>query len=54
MILQRQKLRLIQQFHFVSWPDMGCPATPDQLINFVKTVKNAVPADSSHVLVHCR
>ncbi|KAK8398472.1 hypothetical protein O3P69_003966 [Scylla paramamosain] len=50
---KRHKIRSIHHFHFVSWPDMGCPDTPDQLIKFVKTVKAAVPAASAHVVVHC-
>ncbi|XP_045131690.1 receptor-type tyrosine-protein phosphatase H-like isoform X2 [Portunus trituberculatus] len=47
------KMRSISHFQFESWPDMGCPDTPDQLIKFVKAVKEAVPAQSAHVVVHC-
>ncbi|MPC50780.1 Tyrosine-protein phosphatase 10D [Portunus trituberculatus] len=47
-------MRSISHFQFESWPDMGCPDTPDQLIKFVKAVKEAVPAQSAHVVVHCR
>ncbi|KAG0727794.1 Receptor-type tyrosine-protein phosphatase beta [Chionoecetes opilio] len=50
---KKHKVRLIRQFHFVAWPDMGCPTTPDTLIHFVKTVRKAVPKESSHVVVHC-
>ncbi|KAG7157933.1 Receptor-type tyrosine-protein phosphatase eta-like 2, partial [Homarus americanus] len=45
--------RIVQHFHFVSWPDMGCPDTPNHLINLVEAVRKAVPSSSSHVLVHC-
>lgn len=45
--------RVIQHFHYVSWPDMGCPQTPDQLIQFVKVVRAAIPKESSHTLIHC-
>ncbi|XP_037777902.1 receptor-type tyrosine-protein phosphatase alpha-like [Penaeus monodon] len=45
--------RVIQHFHYVSWPDMGCPQTPDQLIQFVKVVRAAIPRESSHTLIHC-
>ncbi|XP_042882627.1 receptor-type tyrosine-protein phosphatase delta-like isoform X2 [Penaeus japonicus] len=47
------RTRIIQHFHYVSWPDMGCPQTPDQLIQFVKVVRAAVPHESSHTLIHC-
>ncbi|XP_047474486.1 receptor-type tyrosine-protein phosphatase F-like isoform X2 [Penaeus chinensis] len=47
------RTRVIQHFHYVSWPDMGCPQTPDQLIQFVKVVRAAIPRESSHTLIHC-
>ncbi|XP_071532745.1 receptor-type tyrosine-protein phosphatase beta-like [Panulirus ornatus] len=48
-----KKSRIILHFHYVSWPDMGCPQSTDDLIQFALAVKNAVPQESSHTVVHC-
>ncbi|XP_066964956.1 tyrosine-protein phosphatase 10D-like isoform X6 [Macrobrachium rosenbergii] len=46
------KSRIIQQFHYILWPDMGCPKNPDHLIHFTNVVKKAIPPKTCTV-VHC-
>ncbi|XP_064079822.1 receptor-type tyrosine-protein phosphatase eta-like isoform X2 [Macrobrachium nipponense] len=46
------KPRIIQQFHYMLWPDMGCPKNPDHLIHFTNVVKKAIPP-KTRTVVHC-
>ncbi|CAL4124044.1 unnamed protein product, partial [Meganyctiphanes norvegica] len=58
-VSQNFRQREVRHFHYTAWPDMGCPDTPDQLINFVTTVREAhrtlqTPSNShQHLVVHC-
>ena len=51
--------RVITQFHYLSWPDMGVPEYYTTLINFTETVKEHHVRKERHtksgpMLVHCR
>lgn len=54
MLQKGKKPRDVFHYHFVAWPDMGCPTSPDQLLNFLSYVKNAQNPDGPPILVHCR
>ncbi|XP_052827070.1 tyrosine-protein phosphatase 10D isoform X2 [Octopus bimaculoides] len=44
----------VKQFHFLKWPDFGCPQNTSLLINFVQTVRTHMPyMDAGPTLVHC-
>jgi protein-tyrosine phosphatase len=53
-------MRAVKQFHFLVWPDFGCPDHTEQLIEFVSDVRMHVPLPRFHasakgpILVHCR
>uniref|UniRef100_A0A8D0L4V4 Tyrosine-protein phosphatase non-receptor type 20 n=1 Tax=Sphenodon punctatus TaxID=8508 RepID=A0A8D0L4V4_SPHPU len=43
--------RLVEQFHYLLWPDHGVPRDPARLLRLVETVNER--ASSSPVIVHC-
>ncbi|KFM66966.1 Phosphotidylinositol phosphatase PTPRQ, partial [Stegodyphus mimosarum] len=44
----------VKQMHFTRWPDFGCPESPDDLINFVRAVRDHLPrVRPGPILVHC-
>jgi len=46
--------RIVKQFHFLAWPDFGCPDTTHQLLNFVTMVRAEIrPSIPGPILVHC-
>lgn len=51
--LQANEQRIVKQYHFTAWPDVGTPHREDILSNFVDIIKNSMPP-GDHVLVHCR
>ncbi|GAB1603058.1 tyrosine-protein phosphatase 10D-like isoform X2 [Argonauta hians] len=49
-----EKIREVKQFHFLKWPDFGCPQNTSLLINFVQTVRTHMPyINTGPTLVHC-
>ncbi|GIZ00814.1 tyrosine-protein phosphatase 10D [Caerostris extrusa] len=46
--------RRVKQMHFTHWPDFGCPESPDDLINFIRAVRDHLPRfKPGPILVHC-
>ncbi|XP_054034732.1 receptor-type tyrosine-protein phosphatase epsilon [Dryobates pubescens] len=46
--------RVVEQFHYLLWPDHGVPRNPAQLLSLVEVVnKRALEAPVGPVLVHC-
>ncbi|OPJ75434.1 receptor-type tyrosine-protein phosphatase T [Patagioenas fasciata monilis] len=46
--------RVVEQFHYLLWPDHGVPRNPAQLLCLVEVVnKRALEAPGGPVLVHC-
>ncbi|KAK2512179.1 hypothetical protein Q9233_016451 [Columba guinea] len=46
--------RVVEQFHYLLWPDHGVPRNPAQLLCLVEVVnKRALEAPAGPVLVHC-
>lgn len=51
----KKETRVIRQFSYLKWPDMGSPDDSSMLLNFVKTVRQFVnPGNSGPMVVHCR
>ncbi|NWI59911.1 PTPRM phosphatase, partial [Calyptomena viridis] len=47
--------RVVEQFHYLLWPDHGVPRNPSQLLCLVELVnKRVLEAPAGPVLVHCR
>lgn len=47
--------RVVEQFHYLLWPDHGVPRNPALLLCLVEVVnKRALEAPAGPVLVHCR
>lgn len=47
--------RVVEQFHYLLWPDHGVPRNPAQLLWLVEVVnKRALEAPTGPVVVHCR
>ena len=52
---QGNQSRMIKHFHFMRWPDHGCPEKTAMLLNFVSSVRAHMPhSGSGPMLVHCR
>ncbi|GFY75205.1 phosphatidylinositol phosphatase PTPRQ [Trichonephila inaurata madagascariensis] len=46
--------RRVKQMHFTHWPDFGCPECPDDLINFIRAVRDHLPRfKPGPIIVHC-
>ncbi|GIY08823.1 hypothetical protein CDAR_199232 [Caerostris darwini] len=46
--------RRVKQMHFTHWPDFGCPESPDDLMNFIRAVRDHLPRfKPGPILVHC-
>ncbi|GIY46718.1 receptor-type tyrosine-protein phosphatase beta [Caerostris extrusa] len=46
--------RRVKQMHFTHWPDFGCPESPDDLINFIRAVRDHLPRyKPGPIIVHC-
>ncbi|KAK4298161.1 hypothetical protein Pmani_029475 [Petrolisthes manimaculis] len=53
LVKKGKKPRDVYQYHFVAWPDMGCPSSPDHLLSFLNQVKKAQPPAGHPIVVHC-
>lgn len=45
--------RVIQHFHFTTWPDFGVPSPPQTLARFVRAFRERVRPDQRPIVVHC-
>ncbi|XP_069945686.1 receptor-type tyrosine-protein phosphatase H isoform X2 [Cherax quadricarinatus] len=45
--------RLVKQYHFTGWPDFGAPQREEYLLDFIAEIKNSMPTNGDHLLVHC-
>lgn len=46
--------REVKHFHFLKWPDFGCPANTSLLINFIQTVRSYMPYTATGpTIIHC-
>ncbi|XP_054716770.1 tyrosine-protein phosphatase 10D-like [Uloborus diversus] len=46
--------REVKQLHFTRWPDFGCPESPEELLNFVRAVRDHLPrTQPGPIIVHC-
>ncbi|XP_052244016.1 tyrosine-protein phosphatase 10D-like [Dreissena polymorpha] len=47
--------RIVKQFWYLKWPDMGCPEDPQMLLDFVKSVREHThrPGRTNPTVVHC-
>ncbi|XP_071851434.1 uncharacterized protein [Apostichopus japonicus] len=53
-VVQFEESRVVHQFHFISWPDMGTPKQPTPLITFAQHVKQMHGTEeTTPMVVHC-
>ena len=54
--LQKEKgdERIVKQFHFTAWPDLGVPEHPASLLRFIRKVETGDPVNAGPIIVHCR
>lgn len=52
-MLQTEAKRVIQHFHFTTWPDFGVPSPPQTLARFVRAFRERVRPDQRPIVVHC-
>lgn len=49
-----EQKREVKHFHFLKWPDFGCPANTSLLINFILTVRSYMPYTATGpTIIHC-
>jgi len=49
--------RTLKQFHYTKWPDVGIPADPQELVNFISLVNEQIPKQDGPqgpLVIHCR
>ncbi|XP_078702713.1 receptor-type tyrosine-protein phosphatase N2-like isoform X6 [Branchiostoma floridae x Branchiostoma belcheri] len=51
--IQTGETRTVTQFHFLSWPQGGIPATPKALLEFRRKVNKCYRGKSCPIVVHC-
>jgi receptor-type tyrosine-protein phosphatase N len=51
--LQTNETRTITQFHFLSWPNLGVPASAKVLLEFRRKINRSYKGRSCPVVVHC-
>ncbi|XP_078573303.1 receptor-type tyrosine-protein phosphatase N2-like isoform X5 [Branchiostoma floridae x Branchiostoma japonicum] len=51
--IQTGETRTVTQFHFLSWPEGGIPATPKALLEFRRKVNKCYRGKSCPIVVHC-
>ncbi|XP_028520350.1 tyrosine-protein phosphatase 10D isoform X3 [Apis cerana] len=53
MLCRGDAKRVIQHFHFTTWPDFGVPNPPQTLARFVRAFRERVRPDQRPIVVHC-
>ncbi|XP_034187138.1 protein tyrosine phosphatase 10D isoform X1 [Osmia lignaria lignaria] len=53
MLCRGDVKRVIQHFHFTTWPDFGVPSPPQTLARFVRAFRERVRPDQRPIVVHC-
>ncbi|XP_011258051.1 tyrosine-protein phosphatase 10D isoform X4 [Camponotus floridanus] len=53
MLCRGDAKRMIQHFHFTTWPDFGVPSPPQTLARFVRAFRERVRPDQRPIVVHC-
>nr|XP_031828651.1 tyrosine-protein phosphatase 10D isoform X5 [Nomia melanderi] len=53
MLCRGDVKRVIQHFHFTTWPDFGVPSPPQTLARFVRAFREKVRSDQRPIVVHC-
>ncbi|XP_055532783.1 phosphatidylinositol phosphatase PTPRQ [Wyeomyia smithii] len=53
MVTRGNIRRAVFHYHFLVWPDHGCPASPTDLIRFIKAVRSERKNLALPVVVHC-
>ncbi|XP_044018714.1 tyrosine-protein phosphatase 10D isoform X2 [Aphidius gifuensis] len=53
MLCRGDVKRVIQHFHFTTWPDFGVPSPPTTLARFVRAFRERVRPDQRPIVVHC-
>ena len=49
------EVKYVEQYHFLSWPDMGIPEFPTDLLNLRRKLRRKFPySTKAPILVHCR
>jgi len=51
--LNSSETRTVTQFHFVCWPENGCPPSTKSMLEFRRKVNKSYRGRASPVLVHC-
>lgn len=53
--VQENKTRLVRQFHFHGWPEVGIPTDGKGMINIIAAVQKQQQQSGNHpITVHCR
>ncbi|XP_070563073.1 receptor-type tyrosine-protein phosphatase kappa-like isoform X2 [Ptychodera flava] len=48
-----KECRIVKQFHFTVWPDMGVPMYATAVLAFLKRVKASITPGTGPIVVHC-
>ena len=62
-VFKDEEVHTIEQFHYLKWPDFGCPKVTTDLLDLVKVVREKLQREQASssagrkvgpTLVHCR
>ena len=56
VLTHEKKERVVTQFQFTAWPDLGVPDNPGPMIKFVRTVRAQEDPENNNrgpMVVHC-
>jgi len=37
--MNSEEVRIVHQYHYISWPDFGVPATPSDFLQFLQDIR---------------
>eukprot|EP00794_Sanderia_malayensis_P007839 gene7839-8688_t len=49
----REETRIVKQFQFTAWPDLGVPRNPAALLSFTERVRKENVENAGPIIVHC-
>ncbi|XP_053398122.1 receptor-type tyrosine-protein phosphatase O-like [Mercenaria mercenaria] len=56
-VKMKEERKMVRHFNYLKWPDIGCPETPELLLEFVKAVRQYIDRErnttSGPTVVHC-
>ena len=53
-VICAEESRIVQQFHYSSWPDHGVPTATRPLLDMIALMREYQPQHDPPIVIHCR